>query len=133
MTQRSQRERVVPHRFADFEMVSDEQVDDDGDLVHIALMAGAEPVDEKEVVTQPVWRDAMHEELKSIEKNETKFKRIVGSLRYLCNSRTYLAYSVGLISRFMSNPKKSHMLATKRLLRYIQGTTDYGILFPIGQ
>ena len=54
MTQRSQRERVVPHRFADFEMVSDGQVNDNGDLVHIALMAGAEPIDEKEAVTQPV-------------------------------------------------------------------------------
>ena len=67
------------------------------------------------------------------EVDETKFKRIIGSLRYLCNSRPDLAYSVGLVSRFMSNPKKSHMLAAKRLLRYIQGTTDYGILFPIGQ
>ena len=54
VTQRSQRERVVPHRFADFEMVSDGQVNDNGDLVHIALMAGAEPIDEKEAVTQPV-------------------------------------------------------------------------------
>ena len=65
--------------------------------------------------------------------NETKFKQIVGSLRYLCNNRPDLAYSVGLISRFMSNPKKSHMLVAKRLLRYIQGTADYGILFPMGQ
>ena len=65
--------------------------------------------------------------------DETKFKRIIGSLRYLCNSRPDLDYSVGLVSRFMSNPKKLHMLATKRLLRYIQGTTDYGILFPIRQ
>ena len=64
VTQKPQREIVVPHRFADFEMVADELVDDDGDLVYISLMARAEPIDEKEVVTQPIWRDAMHEELK---------------------------------------------------------------------
>lgn len=35
------------------------------------------------------------------------------------------------VSRFISNPKKSRMLAAKRLLRYIQGRSDYGLLFPI--
>ena len=46
-----QRERVVPHKFFDFEMHSNEQVDDDGDLVHITLVAGVEPIDEKEAMT----------------------------------------------------------------------------------
>jgi len=64
--------------------------------------------------------------------DDIKFKRIISSLQYLCNSIPYLAYSVGLVSIFMSNPKKLHMLAAKRLLRYIQGITNYGILFPIG-
>jgi negative regulator of replication initiation len=32
----------------------------------------------------------------------TLFKKIVGSLRYLCNSRPNIAYAVGIISRFMS-------------------------------
>ncbi|CAL0333886.1 unnamed protein product [Lupinus luteus] len=60
----------------------------------------------------------------------TKFKQIVGSLRFLCNTRPDLIFGLGLVSRFMCNPKKSHMLAAKRLLRYVQGTTDYGVLFP---
>ncbi|XP_052734060.1 secreted RxLR effector protein 161-like [Vigna angularis] len=32
----------------------------------------------------------------------------------------------------MGNPKKSHMLAAKRILRYIKGTANYGFLFPYG-
>ncbi|XP_052734031.1 secreted RxLR effector protein 161-like [Vigna angularis] len=32
----------------------------------------------------------------------------------------------------MDSPKKLHMLAAKRVLRYVRGTTDFGILFPIG-
>ncbi|XP_047157264.1 secreted RxLR effector protein 161-like [Vigna umbellata] len=32
----------------------------------------------------------------------------------------------------MSQPKKSHMLAAKRM-RYIKGTSDYGILFQVGR
>ncbi|XP_052730535.1 secreted RxLR effector protein 161-like [Vigna angularis] len=33
----------------------------------------------------------------------------------------------------MGKPKKTHMLATKRVLRYVKGTTNFGILFPIGR
>ncbi|XP_019425043.1 PREDICTED: uncharacterized protein LOC109333917 [Lupinus angustifolius] len=63
--------------------------------------------------------------------NETLYKHMVGSLRFLCNNIPDLSYGVGLVSRFMCNPKKSHMSVVKRLLRYVQGTSDYGILFPV--
>ncbi|XP_047158697.1 uncharacterized mitochondrial protein AtMg00810-like [Vigna umbellata] len=62
----------------------------------------------------------------------TAYKQLVGSLRFLCNSKPDLMFGVGLISRFMSNPKISHMAAAKRILRYVKGTADYGILFPYG-
>ncbi|XP_047178652.1 uncharacterized mitochondrial protein AtMg00240-like [Vigna umbellata] len=65
--------------------------------------------------------------------DETMFKQISGTLRFLYNSRPYLSFSVGLVSSFMSSPKKSHMLVVKRLYRYIQGTTNYGVLFPTGK
>jgi hypothetical protein len=48
-----------------------------------------------------------------------KFENIVGALRYLVNSRPDLAYSVGYISRFMENPTTEHLVAVKRILRYI--------------
>jgi len=38
----------------------------------------------------------------------TLYKQIVGSLRYLCNTRPNIAYSVGTISRFMKAPKICH-------------------------
>ncbi|GAU42259.1 hypothetical protein TSUD_327370 [Trifolium subterraneum] len=72
-----------------------------------------------------------------LEKNEnedaidpTMFKQIVGSLRYLCNSRSNICFAVGLVSRFMEDPRESHMKADTRILRYIAGTPYYGILFP---
>ncbi|XP_019431814.1 PREDICTED: uncharacterized protein LOC109338918 [Lupinus angustifolius] len=55
---------------------------------------------------------------------------MVGSLRYICNSRPNIAYGVGFISRFVENPKQSHLLAVKRMLRYLKGTIGYGILYP---
>ncbi|RDX88523.1 hypothetical protein CR513_29870, partial [Mucuna pruriens] len=59
----------------------------------------------------------------------TLYKQIVDSFRFLCNSRPDIAYGVRLISRFMDNPKLSHLLATKRILRYVKGILDYGMLF----
>lgn len=38
-------------------------------------------------------------------------------------------YGVGLLSRFVSNPSKHHYGAAKRILRYIAGTADYGIMY----
>ena len=51
-------------------------------------------------------------------------------MRYLCNTRPDLAFSVGIASRFMERPKVSHLAAVKRILRYVKGTLGCGILFP---
>jgi len=32
----------------------------------------------------------------------------------------------------MHDPRKSHLIAGKRILRYIKGTMDFGLLFPYG-
>jgi len=40
--------------------------------------------------------------------DETKFKQAIGSLMYLTVTQPDLMYGVGLISRFMANPKESH-------------------------
>ncbi|XP_058745995.1 uncharacterized mitochondrial protein AtMg00810-like [Vicia villosa] len=60
----------------------------------------------------------------------TQYRRLIGSLRYLCHMRPGLAYSVGMVSRFMQKPNVSHIAAEKRILRYLKGTLDYGILIP---
>ncbi|WVY92490.1 hypothetical protein V8G54_031578 [Vigna mungo] len=68
---RQQRYRVIPQRLSDFEVYSDTQIYEGGNLVHIALMAGVEPLNEVEAMEQPVWSRAMEEEIYSIERNET--------------------------------------------------------------
>jgi hypothetical protein len=52
----------------------------------------------------------------------TEYWRIVGALRYLVNTRPDLAYAVGYVSRFMEKPTVEHLLAVKRVLRYVTGT-----------
>ncbi|XP_050915370.1 secreted RxLR effector protein 161-like [Lathyrus oleraceus] len=55
---------------------------------------------------------------------------MVGSLRYLCNSRPNICYSVSVIRKFMHDPRKTHIISTKRILRYVKGIKEYGLLFP---
>jgi len=38
--------------------------------------------------------------------------------------------AVGYVSRFMEDPREDHWAAMKRLLRYVKGTVDQGIVFP---
>ncbi|KAK8945191.1 hypothetical protein KSP39_PZI008470 [Platanthera zijinensis] len=59
----------------------------------------------------------------------TVFRSLVGSLIYLTNTRPDIEYSVNCISRYMSNPNKLHFEAAKRILRYIQGTKNYGLVY----
>ena len=55
----------------DYEVYKDDQITEGGDLVHLALYAGAEPIDVEEALQEPQWIQAMKEELSSIKKNNT--------------------------------------------------------------
>jgi len=59
------------------------------------------------------------EEEKAVD--PTMYKQLVGSLSYLCNSRPDLSFDVGLISMFMTNPKKFHLVATKKNFEVCEG------------
>jgi hypothetical protein len=59
----------------------------------------------------------------------TLYKRLVGSLMYLTATRPDIMFAVSLISRFMESPKDSHWQVGKRILRYVAGTSSYGILY----
>lgn len=39
---------------------------------------------------------------------------------------------MGAVSKFTSDPKTSHLIATKTILRYLKGTKEFGLLFPKG-
>jgi hypothetical protein len=64
------------------------------------------------------------------EVDATQYRRIVGSLRYLVHTRPDLAFAVGYVSRFMQRPTAEHQQAVKRILRYVAGTSDYGLHYP---
>ncbi|GJY98799.1 ribonuclease H-like domain, reverse transcriptase, RNA-dependent DNA polymerase [Tanacetum coccineum] len=61
--------------------------------------------------------------------NSTEYRSLIGCLRYLLHTRPDLSYSVGLLSRFMQEPREQHMKAIRQVLRYVKGTKDYGITY----
>ena len=61
--------------------------------------------------------------------DKTKYRSIIGSLRYLVNTRPDIAYAVGIVSRYMEEPKTSHWATVKQILRYLSGTVHFGCVY----
>ena len=59
----------------------------------------------------------------------TLYRSMIGCLLYLIASWSDIAFSVGICSRFQSNPKVSHLNVVKRLIKYVGGTCDYGFFY----
>ncbi|XP_026410594.1 uncharacterized protein LOC113305809 [Papaver somniferum] len=61
--------------------------------------------------------------------NQTHYRQLVGSLRYLTATRPDISFGFGLVSRFMEAPSQAHLQAAKRILRYVKGTQADGIFY----
>jgi hypothetical protein len=67
-----------------------------------------------------------------VQVDSTLYKQIVGSLIYLTATRPDLIFVVSLISRYMEHPTESHLMAAKRIQRYVKGTTSFGMFYRKG-
>ncbi|KAK4358652.1 hypothetical protein RND71_020881 [Anisodus tanguticus] len=64
-------------------------------------------------------------------KDPTHYRSLVGALQYLTFTRSDITYVVHQVRLFMHDLRVEHMNALKRIIRYIQGTLDYGLhLYP---
>ncbi|XP_057868701.2 secreted RxLR effector protein 161-like [Cryptomeria japonica] len=61
--------------------------------------------------------------------NKSDFRKLVGSLIYLTATRPDLSYAMRYISCFMAAPTIDHWATTRRILRHVNGTLDFGILY----
>ncbi|KAL5571072.1 hypothetical protein UlMin_020669 [Ulmus minor] len=60
--------------------------------------------------------------------NATEYRSIVGGLQYVTITQPKIAYSVNKVCQFMQNPLDLYWKAVKRILRYLKGTSEEGIL-----
>ena len=59
--------------------------------------------------------------------DQTLYRSWIGSLLYLTASRPDIMFSVCMCARFQANPKEAHLVAAKRILRYLKHTPSIGL------
>ncbi|KAI3764159.1 hypothetical protein L2E82_14162 [Cichorium intybus] len=57
-----------------------------------------------------------------------QYRQLAGALQYLTFTRPDISYAVQQICMHMHAPRTSHLNALKRILRYIKGTINHGLL-----
>ena len=58
------------------------------------------------------------------------YRSMIGSLLYLMASRPDIIFSVCLCARSQSCPKEPHLIAVKRIIRYLKNTIGMGLWHP---
>ena len=58
-----------------------------------------------------------------------EYRRLIGKLIYLTNTRPDIAFVVHNLSQFISSPTNLHQQVVFRLLRYLKGNPGNGIFF----
>ncbi|XP_050895492.1 uncharacterized mitochondrial protein AtMg00810-like [Lathyrus oleraceus] len=61
-----------------------------------------------------------------------KYRGMIGYLLYLTASRLDIMCSASICARYQLAPKESHLKAIKRILRYLYGTSKYGLWYSKG-
>lgn len=67
---------------------------------------------------------------KSSKEDESQYKSIFRGLLYLIGTRPNIMYAVYLADRFQQESKESHIVAVKRILRYLKGIEELGLWYP---
>ncbi|KAL5718487.1 hypothetical protein ACHQM5_011385 [Ranunculus cassubicifolius] len=93
------------------------------DLLERANMQGAKPVS-----TPFSTSIDIHPTGGTLLSNPTHYRSLVGGLQYLLITRPEIAFAVNNVCQYMQSPTDKHMFLVKRILRYLQGTSSFGIL-----
>ena len=64
-----------------------------------------------------------------VKVEQSLYRSMIGSLLYLTASRPDITFAVGVCARYQAEPKVSHINQVKRILKYVSGTCDYGLLY----
>ncbi|XP_019087606.1 PREDICTED: uncharacterized protein LOC109127414 [Camelina sativa] len=73
--------------------------------------------------------DKLSKEEEGEDVDERLYKGMIGSLLYLTASRPDICLSLGICACYHAKPKMLHLLAVKKIIKYIKGTLDFGIYY----
>jgi hypothetical protein len=95
-------------------------------LLHRTEMFDTKPVKTPNVVGQNLSKFDGN----SIEK-VTQYRRVVGALQYLTIKKPHIAFVVSKTCQFMQQPTSAHWLLVKRILCYLRGIMQNGLLLSL--
>ena len=64
------------------------------------------------------------------EVDVTSYRGMIRSLLYLTTSRPDIMYATCLCARFQAQPREPHLIAVKRIFKYLKGNPDIGLWYP---
>ena len=75
--------------------------------------------------------DFLGKRVDSLGKNvdSSLYRSMISSLIYLTTSRPDISYSVGVYARYQANPKESHLIALKIIIKYVKATVDFRVWY----
>ena len=86
----------------------------------------------KPVSTPMITGFKLSKEDESKEVDQSLYRSMIGSLLYVTTSRLDVMQVVGQVERFQAAPTETHIIAVKRIFKYIKGTMDFGLWYPKG-
>ena len=63
----------------------------------------------------------------------TMYRQMIGSLKYLTNTRKDICFVVNTLIQFLTDPRHVHLMILKHAVRYLKGTVDYGLKYEANQ
>ena len=66
----------------------------------------------------------------SLEVDHTMYRSMIGILLHVKDTRPDVMQVVGLVARFHSIPKETHVRAIKQIFKYLKGSLEYGLWYP---
>ncbi|XP_027934022.1 uncharacterized protein LOC114189605 [Vigna unguiculata] len=94
-----------------------------------ALLKKFKMYDCKPVATPLMVNEKLQKDDRAQETDASRYKSLIGSLLYLTITRPDIMYATSLLSTFMQKPSQIHYGVGKRILRYLQGTKEFGIWY----
>ena len=86
----------------------------------------------KPVSTPMITGCKLSKEDESKEVDQRIYRLMIGSLLYLTASRPDVMQVIGQVARFQAAPKETHIIAVKRIFKYLKGTMDFGLWYQKG-
>ncbi|KAA0041382.1 Retrovirus-related Pol polyprotein from transposon TNT 1-94 [Cucumis melo var. makuwa] len=91
-------------------------------------------MDECKAVSTPMnQKEKLCKEDDADKVDEGYFRSLIGCLMYLTATRPDILNAVSILSRFMHCASELHLKAAKRVIRYVKGTSDFGVKFTRGK